>query len=115
MMILELHRQGLSISAIAERTGYDRKTARKYIRRRAGGAEVQGAPAAADGDRSVQGVPARAGTGLAGADRARLLRELRELGYGGGETRVEDFLRTVRPTAAPLLEVRFETPAGQQA
>ena len=32
MMILELHRQGLSVSAIAERTGRDRKTVRKYIR-----------------------------------------------------------------------------------
>ncbi len=31
-MILEFHRQGLSVSAIAERTGHDRKTARKYIR-----------------------------------------------------------------------------------
>ena len=31
MMILELHRQGLSVSAIAERTGHDRKTVRKYI------------------------------------------------------------------------------------
>jgi len=31
MMILELHRQGLSVSAIAERTGFDRKTVRKYI------------------------------------------------------------------------------------
>ena len=36
MMILELHRQGLSISAIAGRTGLDRKTVRKYI---AGGVE----------------------------------------------------------------------------
>jgi DNA-binding MarR family transcriptional regulator len=32
IMILELHRQGLSVSAIAERTGHDRKTVRKYIR-----------------------------------------------------------------------------------
>ena len=31
-MILELHRQGLLVSAIAERTGHDRKTVRKYIR-----------------------------------------------------------------------------------
>jgi transposase len=33
MRILELHREGLTISAIAERTGKDRKTVRKYIRR----------------------------------------------------------------------------------
>jgi len=34
-MILELHREGLSVSAIARRAGMDRKTVRKYI---AGGA-----------------------------------------------------------------------------
>ncbi|MCW3686360.1 helix-turn-helix domain-containing protein, partial [Burkholderia cenocepacia] len=32
MTILELHRQGLSISAIAARLSMDRKTVRKYIR-----------------------------------------------------------------------------------
>ena len=32
MMILELHRQGLSITAISRRTGRDPKTVRKYIR-----------------------------------------------------------------------------------
>jgi len=30
-MILELHRQGLSVAAIARRVGVDRKTVRKYI------------------------------------------------------------------------------------
>ena len=33
MMILELHRQGLSVTAIARRTGRDPKTVRKYIER----------------------------------------------------------------------------------
>ena len=33
MMILELHRQGLSITAIARRTGRDPKTVRKYVER----------------------------------------------------------------------------------
>ena len=32
-MILDLHRQGLSVSAIAKATGADRKTVRKYIAR----------------------------------------------------------------------------------
>jgi transposase len=31
IMILDLHRQGLSVSAIARRVGVDRKTVRKYI------------------------------------------------------------------------------------
>ena len=33
IVILDLHKQGLTISAIAERTGLDRKTIRKYIER----------------------------------------------------------------------------------
>lgn len=33
MMILELHRQGLSVTAIARRMGRDPKTVRKYIER----------------------------------------------------------------------------------
>jgi transposase len=33
MMILDLHKQGLSVSAIAKRLGLDRKTVRKYIER----------------------------------------------------------------------------------
>ena len=33
MMILELHRQGVSITAIARRTGRDPKSVRKYIER----------------------------------------------------------------------------------
>ena len=32
-MILELHRQGLSVSAIARQLGMDRKTVRRYIER----------------------------------------------------------------------------------
>lgn len=33
VMILDLHRQGLSVSAIARQSGIDRKTVRKYIER----------------------------------------------------------------------------------
>jgi len=33
MMILELHRQGISITAIARRTAREPKTVRKYIER----------------------------------------------------------------------------------
>lgn len=33
MMILDLHRQGLSVSAIARQAGIDRKTVHKYIER----------------------------------------------------------------------------------
>src|SRR3546814_13645301 len=33
IMILDLHRQGLSVSAIARESGFDRKTVRRYIER----------------------------------------------------------------------------------
>lgn len=33
VIVLDLHRQGLSVSAIARQTGVDRKTIRKYIER----------------------------------------------------------------------------------
>ena len=33
VMILELHRQGVSVSAIARQVGLDRKTVHKYIER----------------------------------------------------------------------------------
>jgi transposase len=115
MMILELHAQGLSVSAIAERTGHDRKTVHKYIRRglkapkyksRAPRATVVAAFEAYLRER-VGAWPELSG--------ARLLREVRELGYRGGKTVLNDFLRTVRPPPAPVFELRFETPAGRQA
>ena len=114
-MILELHRQGLTVSAIAERTGHDRKTVRKYIQqglvapkykpREARPTLIE--PFAAYLRERVMAWPELSG--------ARLLREIRELGYRGGKTSVNDFLREVRPAFAPEFEVRFETPAGHQA
>ncbi|MEE7450193.1 hypothetical protein MRF4_21615 [Methylobacterium radiotolerans] len=51
LMILDLHRQGLSVTAIARRTGRDPKTVRKYIERGleppAYGPEVFGDPVVA--------------------------------------------------------------------
>jgi transposase len=114
MMILELHRQGLSVAAIARETGKDAKTIRRYIAR--------GLEPPVYGPRPPQ--PCRldaykaylqeriAAYPLSGR---RLLREIRALGYGGGYTAVTDFLRSVRPPASPPFEVRFETPPGRQA
>lgn len=115
MMILELHRQGLTVSAIAERTGRDRKTVRKYIRQ---GLTVPKykprgprlgvlAPFAEYLRERVSAWPKLTG--------ARLLREIRDQGYRGGKTALHDFVRSIRPAAAPVFEVRFETGAGEQA
>ncbi len=115
VMILDLHRQGLSLSAIARRTGLDRKTVRKCIAR---GLEAPVYSSRPPRDpiiapwqdylhQRVQAVPELTAK--------RLLREIRELGYTGGYTAVKTYVRGVRPAASPTFERRFETPAGRQA
>jgi len=115
MMILELHQQGLSVSAIAERTGHDRKTVRKYIRRGLVAPKYKARVphrTVIDPYKDYLRERLLAWPQLTGA---RLLREIHAMGYAGGKTMLHDFLRTVRPASAPVFEVRFETPAGQQA
>jgi transposase len=113
--ILELKRAGLTVSAIAERTGLDRKTVRKYLR------EGSGLPAYKPRER-VAGLVAPYEDYLRGRlsewprlSGARLLREIRELGYRGGKTILNGFLCSVRPSAPKHFEVRFETGPGEQA
>ncbi len=114
-MILQLHRQGLSVSAISERTGHDRKTVRKYIEQ---GLVVPKYKPRAPRPTVVQPFEeylherVLAWPELTGA---RLLREIRDLGYRGGKTALTDFLRQIRPRAPVAFEVRFETAAGEQA
>ena len=114
-MIHDLKKQGLSVSAIARKVGCDRKTVRKYL-------DV-GLEAPVYGPRQprsrviepyedylqerIQAFPDLSG--------ARLLREIRKLGYDGGYTAVTDFLRKVRPPKQTQFERRFETPPGKQA
>jgi transposase len=117
MMILELHRQGVSVTAIARRTGRDPKTVRKYIER--------GIEAPVYGPRSV-GRPSKLAayldflrervTAFPDLSAARLTREIRELGYAGAYTAVKRYLAAIRPENGPKpYEVRFETPPGVQA
>ncbi len=117
MMILDLHRQGLSVTAIARRTGRDPKTIRKYIER---GLELP-----AYGPRQV-GRPNKITPYLdyvreriaafPELTATRLTRELRERGYTGAYTAVKRFVAAIRPSDGPKpFEVRFETPPGHQA
>jgi len=117
MMILELHRQGLSITAIARRTGRDPKTVRKYIER--------GLEPPVYGPRQV-GRPSKLAPYLEylrervlafpDLSAVRLTREIRERGYKGAYTAVKRFLAAIRPESEPKpYEVRFETPPGYQA
>lgn len=114
-MIHDLKDQGLSIQAIAQRVGLDRKTVRKYLQQ---GLSVptygprQPRPTKLDAfqpylDQRIGRYPDLSGS--------RLLREIRDLGFTGGYSMVTDYLRQVRPSADQVFEQRFETPAGKQA
>ena len=114
VLIHDLKRQGLSVSAIARQLGLDRKTVRRHLER--------GLEAPAYGPRAPQptliepfedylAARVAAYPELSGK---RLLREVREMGYAGGYTRLTDFLREVRPPRRPVFERRFETPPGKQ-
>jgi transposase len=112
---LDLHRQGLSVSAIARRVGIDRKTARKYIER---GLEPPSYGPRQPRARRLEPFEAYLRQRVAaypGLTASRLMREIREHGYVGGYSAVTDFLREVRPSPVPPFEVRFETPPGEQA
>ena len=115
MMIVDLHRKGLTVSAIARQTGFDRKTVRKYIARGLN-APVYGPrtprPRLLEPFEAYLGERLKAHPGLTAT---RLLRELRERGYQGAYSAVRDHVRVIRPALPAAFEVRFETPAGQQA
>jgi len=115
MMILELHRQGLKVSAIARQLGMDRKTVRRYISR--------GMEPPVYGPRERR--PKSTNPFLAylhqrllafpGLSAVRLWRELRERGFVGGYTAVKRAVRGLRPDPIKVFEMRFETPPGEQA
>jgi transposase len=114
MKVLELQRQGLSISAIAQRTGKDRKTVRKYLQR---GMAVPSYKPRSPRTRVMDPYHDYVRERLAmfpELTASRLLREIRELGYRGGRTSIADVVREVRPRL-PSFELRFETPPGRQA
>ena len=95
VMILDLHRQGLTVSAIARELGLDRKTVRKCIAR---GLEPPVYGPRKPRKRLIDPfVPYLRGRVVAypGLTGRRLWRELRERGYEGGYTAITDLLRAI--------------------
>jgi len=114
-MILELHRQGVTVSAIARRIGLDRKTVRRYIAR---GLEPPVYGPRKPRTTQLQQFERYLRERIAAFPQLtgrRLHRELRDLGYTGGYTILTEFLRDIRPAPVPEFEIRFETPPGRQA
>lgn len=115
VLIHDLKRQGLSISAIARKAGLDRKTVRRHLDR---GLEAPVYGPRAPRARRLEPYEAylrERVTAYPELSGRRLLREIREFGYEGCYSVVTDFLRTVRPVRPKPFERRFETPPGRQA
>jgi transposase len=115
IMILDLHKQGLSVSAIAQRTGLDRKTVRKYIERGALPPRYSPRPPRPSLVAPFEPYLRERLAAWPELTGARLLREIREQGYRGSHTILKGVIRRIRPPRAPAFEVRFETAAGHQA
>lgn len=115
MMILDLHRQGLSVTAIARQLGMDRKTVRKYIAR---GLEPPVYQPRSERPRASDAflpfLRERVAT-YPGLSAVRLWRDCKERGFEGAYTAVKRAVATIRPTLPLSVEVRFETPPGLQA
>ncbi|MDF0544873.1 IS21 family transposase [Sphingobium sp. H39-3-25] len=115
VLIQELKRQGLSISAIARQASLDRKTVKKYL---ANGLE---APTYSPRKPIANAVePYRTHLlerleSYPGLSARRLHREIREMGFKGAYSSLTEYLREVRPPVPKTYERRFETAAGVQA
>src|SRR5246127_2236233 len=115
IMILELHRQGLKVAAIARQLGIDRKTVRKNTSR---GLEPPTYGPRPQRQKSTDPFLSYLRQRLAAfpsLTAVRLWREMRERGYAGGYTAVKRAVRDIRPEPIAPFEVRFETPPGEQA
>ena len=111
--IIELKRQGLTITEISALTGCDPKTIRKYLDnpQTPHYGPRQPRPSLLDPYRPY--LRERMAAGVWNA--VVLLRELKERGYEGGYTILRQFLQPLRQQARTLAVRRFETPPGQQA
>lgn len=111
-----LRRHGESIRELARSTGRSRNTVRRYLR--------DGEPACRrkPGPRRPEKLDPYKGyiverLQAAAPDRIPalvLFREIKRLGYTGGDTRVKQFVRSLKPVPAALPVVRFETEPGRQ-
>jgi len=112
MEIRILHKQGKSIHAIARNLSVSRGTVRKYLRQpelSAGYGPRKGRASKLDPfkdylrDRIRNAAPRRLPATV-------YLREICELGYGGGITILKDWLLSQRPAQETPAIIRFETP-----
>ncbi len=113
LLIRDLYSQGLSISEISDRTGYDRKTVRKYLNKNTVPEPQKRPTRSSKLDPYKPYILEKLNEGPYTS--ARLFREIQEMGYDGGKTIVKDFVRKVRPKLGVPAVLRYETKPGVQA
>ena len=84
LMFRDLYNQGLNISQIAEKTGHDRKTVRKYIATKALPIATHRVPKPGKLDEYCEYIQKRISEYPLSA--ARIYREIQEQGFTGGYT-----------------------------
>src|SRR4051812_28259775 len=114
VLIHDLKRQGLSVSAIARKVGLDRKTVRRHLARGLEPPIYGPRPPRPRQLTPYEGYLRERITAWPELTGKRLLREIRELGYAGCYSVLTDFLREARPRKPRPFERRFETAPGRQ-
>jgi transposase len=114
VMILDLHRQGLSVSAIARHLCIDRKTVRSAIAKGLEPPKYKTRPPRARITDPFEPYLKERLAAYPGLTAMRLWREVKERGYAGGYSVLRDCVRDLRPPRTAGFEVRFETPPGEQ-
>ena len=115
LMILDLHRQGLSVSAIARQLCIDRKTVRSAIAKGLEPPKYKTRPPRARITDPFEPYLKERLAAYPDLTAVRLWREVKERGYAGGYSVLRDCVRDLRPPRTAGFEVRFETPPGEQA
>lgn len=112
-VIKTLHQRGLSISAIAEITGYNRRTVRKAINGPLSPTPQKRQPRVSKLDPFVPYLKKRIEEGVLNCN--KLLSELEKQGYQGGKSLVKSFVQPYREARRQAATVRYETEPGEQA
>jgi transposase len=113
LMIRELHAQGFNIIEISDKTGFDRKTVRKYLNLTTIPEPKKRAKKESKLDNYRDYIVSKLQEGPFTAN--RLFREIQEMGFTGKYTIVKDFVRKVRPKQGVQAVYRYETKPGVQA
>ena len=112
-MIRDLHVQGLNITEISNKTGFDRKTVRKYLNSTTLPEPKHRAKRVSKLDNYKDYIIKKLDEGPFTA--VRLFREIQEMGFTGKSTIVSDFVTKVRPKQGVPATLRYETKPGVQA